>query len=215
MLLGFNKTKQLLEKYNLPRAKTILLTKEMPSKEEALEETAEQIGFPLVLKVSSTNIIHRTEKQLVKTNLKNQEEAKQAFSDLALKGKNEKGFEGILVQEQLQGIELFCGLKQDPTFGSILMFGLGGVFVEALNDIAFGICPLTFKEANGLILNLQGKKILQGFRNLPPVDLNKLANLLKSISLLGHENPQFKTIDFNPIIANGKNVKIADIKISL
>ncbi len=215
MLLGFNETKQLLEKYNLPMAKTILLTKDNPLKEETLEEMAEQIRFPIVLKVSSTNVLHRTEKNLLKTNIQNEKEAQQAFEEFIAKSKNDQGFEGILVQEQLQGIELFCGLKQDPAFGPVLMFGLGGIFVEALNDVAFGICPLALKEAKEMITCLKGKKILQGFRNSPKVDLNALALLLKQISLLGAENPQFKSVDFNPLMAQGKTIKIADFKSTL
>jgi len=202
----------LLIKYNLPVAKTILLAG-VNLIEGELEKATEQVGFPLVLKVFSTNVLHRTEKNLLKTNIQNEKEAQQAFSEFILKSKNDKGFEGILVQEQLQGLELFCGLKQDQVFGSIIMFGLGGIFVEALNDIAFGICPLTPKEAKEMITSLKGKKVLGGFRNQPKVDLNVLALLLRQISILGAKNPQIKEVDFNPIIAKGKTIKIADVKI--
>ncbi len=218
MLLGFQETKQLLEKYNLPMAKTILLTipntKITSLKEGGMKKAAEQIGFPLVLKVSSTNLLHRTEKNLVKTGIASQEQAKNEFLNLLSRAENNKGFEGILVQEQLQGVELFCGLKQDQAFGSIVMFGLGGIFVEVLDDITFGICPLTLKEAKEMITSLKGKKVLQGFRGLPPVDLNVLTDILVKISLLGAQNPQIKELDFNPIIANGKSLKIADFKLT-
>ncbi|MDP2951274.1 MAG: acetate--CoA ligase family protein [bacterium] len=222
MLLGFNETKQILEKYDLPMAKTILLTRSKTisnaqttslEEENKLKEATKQVGFPLVLKVFSTNVLHRTEKGLLKTNIQNEKEASQAFEEFIAKSKNDKGFEGILAQEQLKGIELFCGLKQDPTFGPVLMFGLGGIFVEALNDIAFGICPLTLKEAKEMITSLKGKKVLGGFRNQPKVDLNVLALLLRQISILGAKNPQIKELDFNPIIANAKSIKIADVKI--
>ncbi|OIO45329.1 carboxylate--amine ligase [bacterium (Candidatus Gribaldobacteria) CG23_combo_of_CG06-09_8_20_14_all_37_87_8] len=211
-MLSFKETNALLIKYNLPVAKTILLAG-VNLIEGELEKATEQVGFPLVLKVFSTNVLHRTEKNLLKTNIQNEKEAQQAFSEFILKSKNDKGFEGILVQEQLQGLELFCGLKQDQVFGSIIMFGLGGIFVEALNDIAFGICPLTPKEAKEMITSLKGKKVLGGFRNQPKVDLNVLALLLRQISILGAKNPQIKEVDFNPIIAKGKTIKIADVKI--
>ena len=211
-MLSFKETNALLIKYNLPVAKTILLAG-VNLIEGELEKATEQVGFPLVLKVFSTNVLHRTEKNLLKTNIQNEKEAQQAFSEFILKSKNDKGFEGILVQEQLQGLELFCGLKQDQVFGSIIMFGLGGIFVEALNDIAFGICPLTPKEAKEMFTSLKGKKVLGGFRNQPKVDLNVLALLLRQISILGAKNPQIKEVDFNPIIAKGKTIKIADVKI--
>lgn len=204
MILPFAATKNLLEKYRLPLAKTILI-----KDKQELFVAAKEIGFPLVLKVSSTDVLHRTEKGLLRTGVQNQTEAEKAFADL-----NDKDFEGILVQEQLKGLELFCGLKKDKVFGPVLMFGLGGIFVEALKDVAFGICPLSLKEAKEMISSLKGKDVLKGFRGMPSVDLNVLADILVKISLLAIKE-DFKTIDFNPLIAQGKDIKIVDIKINI
>jgi len=163
--------------------------------------------------VSSTNILHRTEKNLLKTNIQTQQEAEKAFAELISKSKNDKGFEGILIQKQLKGIELFCGLKQDQAFGPVIMFGLGGILVEVLKDIAYGICPLSLKEAKGLINSLKGKKVLQGYRGLPSVDLNVLAKILVNVSILAVKE-KFSTIDLNPLIASDKDINIVDIKIN-
>ena len=210
MILGFKETNALLIKYNLPTAKTILLAGANPIEGE-LEKATEQAGFPLVLKVVSKDVVHRTELGLVEKDIKNVSEVKEAFFRLAKKSEA-LSFEGILVQKQVEGVEFFCGLKRDKTFGPVLMFGLGGIFVEVLKDIAFGLCPLSLQEALALIENIKGKKILDGFRGMPAVDKNALADVLVKLSVLINENPQIMEADFNPIIVCGSDIFIVDAK---
>ena len=212
MIFSFKETKELLLKYSLPTAKTILLAGTKPIEGE-LEKATGQVGFPLVLKVVSKDIAHRTELGLVEKDIKNIGEAKEAFFRLSKKPEA-LSCEGILVQKQVKGIEFFCGLKRDKTFGPVLIFGLGGVFVEVLKDIIFGLCPLSQKEALDLIENIKGKKILDGFRGMPAVDKNALACLLVKLSVLISENPQIMEADFNPIIASCRDILIVDAKLT-
>ena len=199
----------MLLKYDLP-----VLETEIVLNEEQLLLAVEKIGFPLVLKVFSTSVLHRTEKGLLRTGLQNLAETKRAFEELLSASKNDQAFEGILVQKQVKGVELFCGLKQDKTFGHVLMFGLGGIFVEVLKDIVFGLCPLSQKEALDLISSIKGRKILDGFRGMPALDKNGLAEVLVKLSVLISENPQIKEADFNPIIVSGKDIFIVDAKMT-
>jgi len=205
MILDFEETKKLLRKYRIPFTKT----EKISSKKEALKK-ADQLGYPLVLKVFSPNIYHRTEKELVRNNLKEREELKRAF--LSLKKKTpEKGV--LLLEKKEEGIELMAGMKRDPVFGPVVIFGLGGVFVEILKDISFALSPLSRENAKKAIKNIKGYKILRGYRNNPPVDLNKLADFLIKVSKLAEENPKIKEIDFNPIFAKGGRIKAVDFKI--
>ncbi len=194
-----------MEKYKIPFSKTELLT----SEKEALKK-ADQLGYPLTLKVFSPNVYHRTEKELVRNNLKEKEEFKKAF--LSLKKKTPlKGV--LLLQKKEKGIELMAGMKRDPVFGPVIVFGLGGVFVEVLKDISFALSPLSRRDAKKAIKSIKGYRVLRGYRNNPPVNLNKLGDFLVKISKLAEENPEIKEIDFNPVFAQGERIKAVDFKL--
>ncbi|MEK7104055.1 MAG: acetate--CoA ligase family protein [Patescibacteria group bacterium] len=205
MLLDFEKTKELLKKYQIPLVESLII--------ENLEqgvEFANRVGFPVVLKLISSDILHKIDKGLVKLNVQNAQDVEIAFKELG--SLKEEGAE-FLLQKQVSGTELFFGMKRDKSFGPVVSFGLGGIFVEVLEDIAFGICPIEKEEAAEIIKSIKGRKILEGFRGQKGVDIDKLANILSSISKLAVENENIQEIDFNPAMASGSDIFIVDPKV--
>lgn len=202
MLLSFDKTKELLQKYDLP----LVESKRVSSAEEASE-----VGFPLVLKIFAPEVAHRTEQNLVQTDIENEEQLQSAFEKIQTRAQEIDSAQ-IVAQKQAEGIELVFGMKNDETFGPVLMFGLGGIFVEVLKDVSFGITPVSKQEAREMINGIKSVKVLKGFRNKPAVDLSQAADFLVKLSDLA-EQEQVEGIDFNPVFAQGKDFKIADPKI--
>ena len=188
------------------------------TEKEAIE-SAEEIGYPVVLKVVSPQIIHKSEAGGVKVNLKNCNEVKVAYKTIL---QNAKKFDpkaeisGILVQEMApQSTEVIIGAIKDPQFGQTLMFGLGGIFVELLKDVTFRIAPLTEQDATEMIEGVKAYPLLKGYRNNPPVDIRALTNLLMCTSKLVMTHPEIKEIDLNPIMAYEKGAKTVDARIIL
>ncbi|MCD6270454.1 acetate--CoA ligase family protein [bacterium] len=207
-LLSFKKTKQLLKKYKIGMVKT-----EIVDSKEKLLFAAKKLGFPLAIKISSPKIIHKTEKKLVITYIKNKNELLNGFYTLIKNSKGLDEIEGILVQKMATGTELICGAKKDDVFGPVIMFGLGGIFVEVLKDISFRIAPIKNSDAMDMIKEIKAYKILTGYRNHPAVNIKKVAEMLKNLSLLSLENKAIKAIDFNPVFADKNKVEVVDAKI--
>ena len=204
-LLSFKKTKQLFKKHNISIKGTGLFEK----KQDALIY-ANKIGFPVVLKVYSDKVIHKTEENAVITNIQNNKEFKESFTFLDQKFKDK---EGIIVQKQFKGRELVIGLNYDKTFGPVIMAGLGGIFVEVLNDVSFRLCPLKKRDAKEMLEELKGYRILQSFRGSKEVNLNKLQELLVNLSNFLLKEKNIHSVDFNPIFINEKEINIADFRI--
>jgi len=204
-LLSFKKTKQLFKKHNISIKGTGLFQE----KQDALNY-ANKIGFPVVLKVYSDKVIHKTEENAVITNIQNDKEFKKSFTFLDRKFKDK---EGIIVQKQFKGRELVIGLNYDKTFGPVIMVGLGGIFVEVLNDVSFRLCPLKKRDAKEMLEELKGYRILQSFRGSKEVNLNKLQELLVNLSNFLLKEKNIHSVDFNPIFINEKEINIADFRI--
>jgi len=207
MLLNFRKTTKLLKKYNIPIVKTEIID----SQKEAVL-FAKKNDFPVVLKVFSPEVLHRTEKGLVILNINNKEQLKESFNKI-LKKSDKLKQKNILIQKQGKGTQIICGMKRNVSFGPVLMFGLGGVFVEVLEDVSFGIAPLSKKEASQMIKRIKGYKILKGFRGYPKADLSKISQVLTNLSRLAQENEDIKSIDLNPVFVNKSKIEVADPKI--
>jgi len=182
MLLGFRETKKILRDYKIPFLKTQLVE----TKEEA-KRVAEKIGWPVVLKISSPEVLHRTEEGLLELELQNEKELEKAFDRILQRVKGRK-IEGILVQKMARGIEVVYGMKRDEVFGPVLMFGLGGIFVEILKDVSFGIAPLSKKEAREMIKTIKGYKILKGYRGGDLVNIGKMEEILVRLSKLSQDH---------------------------
>jgi acetyl-CoA synthetase (ADP-forming) len=209
-----------------PEAKAICLEYGLPvtkftvaKTEKEAGEFAEKIGFPVVLKIVSEDIIHKSDAGGVIVNLKTKEEVKAGYCRIlenAKKYKADARIAGVLVQEMApQATEVIIGSVKDPQFGQTLMFGLGGIFVELLKDVTFRVAPITEQEAAEMIVEVRAYPLLNGYRNTPPADVKMLVNLLLSASKLVMDHPEIKELDLNPVMAYEKGAKIVDARIIL
>ena len=185
--------KRFLADYGLP----VPPEKTVASLEAALA-AAEVIGYPVALKGSGEELLHKTELGLVKLGLKNDSELREAYDQLAAAGQGL--LKAMLVQQMVAGDrELVAGLVRDPQFGPSVMFGLGGIYTEALEDVAFRVAPLSRWDALQMMEEIRGRKILEAFRGMPPVDRKALADILITLGTIGLENPAIREIDINPL----------------
>jgi acetyl-CoA synthetase (ADP-forming) len=206
-ILSFEETRNLLMKYKLPFCRTEIFN----SKEKALV-FAKQIGFPVALKIHAQKIFHKSEIGGVKIDIKNDEEFIASWEEIEknIEGKN---IEGILVQEMVLGSEVAIGMKRDSQFGPVLMFGLGGIFIEIIKDVSLRIAPINISEATSMIKEIKGFKILDGARGKTKVDLVRIAEMLVNISNLSMREEKIQSIDFNPVMVTDKQALIADFRI--
>ena len=202
-------SKILLKTYGIPVTKEILAT-DM----DGLMEAAGKIGYPLVLKGSSTKIAHKTEKGLIKVDIRNKEEAREAFTEIM--GAMDVDDGAVLVQEMVKGQrELVVGLTRDPQFGPCVMFGLGGIFTEILKDISFRVAPLEKRDALEMMQDIKGHKILEAVRGMEAADLDRLAEILIAVGNIGLEHEAIKEIDMNPVILSGSRPIAVDALVVL
>ena len=207
---------EVLRAYGFPVPKSILATKD----KEAIQ-AAKKIGFPVVMKIASPQIIHKSDAGGVKVGLKNPQEVRTAFKEII---KNAKKYDkkaiikGVLVQEMVKGgKEIIIGSKLEPGFGPVVMFGMGGIYVEVLKDVTFRLAPITDKEADEMISSIKTNKLLQGVRGEKPSDLKKLSECIQKLSHLVSDFKEIKELDMNPVLVfeNGKGCKVVDVRIGL
>ena len=206
MILNFEDTKRLIESYNIKFCKT-----EFAKDKKGIIHAAKKIGFPVVLKIVSQKIVHKTDFGGVKLNLKNENELIEAYNEI-LKSISKRLIDGFLVQKMLEGVELIIGAKQDEQFGPIVLFGAGGIFVELIKDFSIRIAPINKNEAMKMIKEIKSYPILRGARKGIYVDIEKLAKIISSVSKLICEN-EIRELDLNPIIANGENIVVVDARV--
>lgn len=202
-------SKDFLKSYGIPVTREMLVR----SREDCLQ-AAQAIGYPLVLKACSPDLAHKTEKGLVKVDIRSEQEALLAFDDLAsrMEGKETP----ILVQEMIRGTrELVAGMTRDPQFGPCVMFGLGGIFTEILKDIAFRVAPLEKRDALDMTREIKAHKILEAVRGMPAADIDLLCNILVQVGEIGMENDSVQEIDINPLILSGARPVAVDALIVL
>ena len=184
---------------------------------EAAAAAAKKIGFPVVLKVSSPDIPHKTEANAVRLGIGSEADAAQAFDDIVAGAKlynNKARIEGVLVQEMVKGgVEAILGVTNDPLFGPAVMFGLGGIFAEVMKDVAFRLAPVTRTQAMEMIREIKGYPILAGARGKPPCDIDALADTIERLSALAVDlKDSLGELDINPLFVfpKGRGVKAAD-----
>ena len=201
--LSEHESKQFLAKFGIPVTREAIAS----SEKEALARASE-IGYPVVLKGSGEALRHKTDLNLIALNLGDEKSLRRAYRQLM---KNpEAEVKQVLVQEMITGArELMVGLFRDPQFGPCVMFGLGGILTEVLEDIAIRVAPLSRKDALEMLSEIRGKKILEAIRGKPRVDRDALADILMAISRIGNEHSQIGEIDINPIkLVNGKPIAV-------
>jgi acyl-CoA synthetase (NDP forming) len=179
-----------------------------------LKEAAREIGFPLVLKGNAPDITHKTEKDLIRLDIRNEAEAGQAFNEILerMNGSSKT----ILVQEMVKGKrEFLAGLTRDPQFGPCVMFGLGGIFTEILKDVSFRVAPFDRREALEMMAETKASKMLEAIRGMEAVDKNALGDILVRLGQIGLEQEKIKEIDINPLIIAGARPVAVDALIVL
>jgi acetate---CoA ligase (ADP-forming) subunit beta len=178
---------------------------------------ASEIGFPVVLKILSPDITHKSDAGGVKVNLKNSDEVAQAYGDIITSCKQkfpDASIEGVSVQSMARpGIEVIIGMTKDSQFGPVMMFGLGGVWVEILKDVSFGIVPLTRDDASRMIKDINGYLLLLGARGAEPASILALEDLLLKLSDFIAASPDIKEMDLNPVFAYKDGVMAVDARI--
>lgn len=196
-------SKRILAEYGIPTTREFLL-----EEFTAAEQAADQIGYPVVLKVCAAAAQHKTDQNLLELGINNALELKKAYDRLAPKARDLGG--GILVQEMVAGPrELVMGLNRDDQFGPCVMFGLGGIFTEALGDVSFRVAPLNQQDAREMTAEIQGSKILAGIRGMAPVRTDQLSRCLQQLGQIGLDHPAIREIDINPLIVrNGLPVAV-------
>ncbi|MFX1536905.1 MAG: acetate--CoA ligase family protein [Promethearchaeota archaeon] len=211
--LSVQESKKILSQANFPINPTGFGT----NLEEVLAE-AEKIGFPLVLKVSSQDIIHKSDIGGVVTGIKNIDNLKEEFKQMQLKISQKvpnAKIEGYIVEKMESGIELLIGSTIDPMFGPILAFGLGGIYVEVLKDVVFRLIPIEREDATEMLSEIKAAKILDGIRGQSPVDKKALVDLLIKTSDFIDHHPEIEELDLNPVFATEKGVSVVDARIIL
>jgi 4-hydroxybutyryl-CoA synthetase (ADP-forming) len=195
--------------------------KHLAQNEEECMKAVQEIGYPVVMKIASPEIVHKSDAGGVKIGLKNEDEIRQAFRTIisnAKKYKPDAKIDGILVQEMIKsGKETILGAKFDPILGPLIMFGLGGIYVEVLKDVVFRLAPLEEREATRMIESVKTINLLKGVRGEKPHDLGAIRESLQRLSQLITDFQEIEELDVNPLLVleDGKGVRAIDIRISL
>jgi len=206
--------KQVCVGYNIPTP--AFRVAHSPSEATSL---AEQVSFPVVLKIVSPDILHKTEAGGVIMSLNSKDQVEAAYKQIL---SNVRGYredarvEGVLVQHMApRGVEVIVGGLRDNQFGPAVLFGLGGIFVEVLKDASFRVAPMTDLDTRQMIREIRSYPILQGVRGQPPADEEAITGILQDTSRMLLENPEIQQIDLNPVMVYGKGATVVDARIVL
>ena len=190
--------------------------KSLPARDE--DEAAGKagtIGFPVTLKLSSPDVIHKTEASGIRVSLKDETDVRRAFREIVgtfASGNPGKRLDGVMVQEQGSGTEVIVGMLTDPQFGPVLMCGLGGIFVEAMNDVSFRLVPIERRDARDMLEELKGYAVLRNPRS-GSIDLTGIEDFLLRISTFLKDHPEVREMDLNPVFVSSRGVRICDARI--
>ena len=209
-------SKQVLAAWGIPTNRTLLAS----DSEEAIK-VARELHYPVVMKIASPDIIHKSDAKGVVVGINSELELSQAFNTMmnnAHAYKPTAKIIGVTIQEYVPPArEVIVGALQDPSFGATVMFGLGGVWVEVLKDISFRLAPLSAEDAREMVQEIKGYPVLAGLRGAPPADIDATVNLLQKVGQLAYEFPEISELDINPVFVfdAGKGVIAVDARIVL
>jgi 3-hydroxypropionyl-CoA synthetase (ADP-forming) len=176
------------------------------------------LGFPLVAKIVSRDIIHKTEAGGVVIGIKSPEEAERAFEEITRHARSHSpnaDFEGVLFEQKRKGVEVIAGATTDQQFGKAVLFGAGGILVELLHDVTFKLAPITTTDARNMLSEIQSQRLLSGFRGNKPPNRDAIVKILEAISRMVTENPEIAELDLNPIIADESEAVAVDARVVL
>ena len=205
-MLNLRDSLKLLEKYEIPVVETYFI-----DSEDAAVEMAKKIGYPLVMKIISDEITHKTDIGGVLTGLDTKEKVSEAFWQLS----KSKYFKEAALQRSCSGCEIFIGAKRDPVFGPAIMFGLGGVFVELLRDVSLRIIPAKRDDLHGMMKETKGYKLLAGYRGRKGVNIDAIIDVLESVSRLMMKEECVLELDLNPLFASEEGVVCVDARVGV
>lgn len=209
-----NESKTIMQTYKLPVTKFMVA-----ETEDAAVKAAEKIGYPVVLKILSPDVIHKSDVGGVLININNPDEVRSGYQAILanVRKHNAKAkIKGIFVEEFApKGVEVIIGALKDPQFGPALMFGLGGIFVEVLKDVSFRVAPITKFDAKEMIQEIKGYPILTGIRGQEASDISALESILIQVSKLVMDYPAINQLDLNPVFSYPKGAKCVDARIIL
>jgi 3-hydroxypropionyl-CoA synthetase (ADP-forming) len=205
-------SKEILSEYGIKVPHYALVT----NTDEAVQKSKE-IGFPLVAKIVSADILHKTDVGGVKVGLNSEDEVKKTFDDMFYRLKEKFDVKGVLLEKMVpNGVELIIGLQNDSQFGPSIMVGLGGIYTELIKDVSFRVLPITKNDALKMLTSLRGKDILRGFRGSKPINMDMLSEAIVSIGTLGVDMAgKYESIDFNPVVLYPDGYFVVDAKIIL
>jgi acyl-CoA synthetase (NDP forming) len=196
----------------------VIETRLAGSKAQAVAMSKE-VGFPVALKIVSPDIIHKSDSGGVKLGLANSAQVGRAYAEImsaARKNSPKASVKGVSVQKMARpGVEVIMGMSKDDQFGPVLMFGLGGVFVEVLKDVAFRIVPLVRRDASQMIREIKGFPLLEGYRGQEPANIAVLEDLLLKLSDFVDKTPEIRELDLNPIMAYSDGAAAVDARVIL
>jgi acetyl-CoA synthetase (ADP-forming) len=212
-ILTLEEAREIMELWGIPFNKSGFAVTE-----DEVVSLANEMGYPVVFKVVSPQVVHKTESGGVKLDIDSEDEARKAYREI-MKSVKEKvpdaEIEGISVDEMVKGTELIIGTTVDPQFGHMIMFGIGGIFVEIYEDVSFRLVPITPGDASDMLHEIKGKPLLDGARGRPKVDEKELVSILMKVSELVHEHPDIQEMDLNPLMATEKGVVAVDARMIL
>ena len=208
---GKNDVWELLKECQIP----VLPIVKASSMEEVIE-VSNSLGYPVVMKISSPDISHKSDVGGIILDINSEEEVKNAYRDMMdtvkLKVPDAR-IDGVMLQKMAEpGIEVIIGVKLDPQFGHVIMFGLGGIFVEIYRDVSFRVTPVNSEMARDMILEIKGSPILMGVRGRSSADINAIINVIVKLSEMLEKNPDIVELDINPLIVYEKNVVAVDAR---
>jgi 3-hydroxypropionyl-CoA synthetase (ADP-forming) len=205
-------SKEILSEYGIKVPQYALVT----SSDEAVKKSKE-IGFPLVAKIVSADILHKTDVGGVKVGLRSEDEVKKAFDDMYHRLKEKFDVKGVLLEKMVpNGIELIIGLQNDSQFGPSIMVGLGGIYTELFKDVSFRVLPIIKDDALKMLNSLRGRDILKGFRGSKAVNMDMISEAIVNIGTLGVDLAgKYESIDFNPVVVYPDGYFVVDAKIIL
>ncbi|MCJ7604771.1 MAG: acetate--CoA ligase family protein [Dehalococcoidales bacterium] len=180
---------------------------------------SKEMGYPVAMKIVSPDAIHKSDVGGVKLGIANATQAGKAYSDIVSSVKKQvpnANIEGVSVQKMAEpGVEIIIGMNQDPQFGPVLMFGLGGILVEVLKDVSFRLVPVTRLDAAEMVREIKGNALLHGYRGQKPVNIPALEKLIVKVSDFIEKNPDIEELDLSPLIATASGIIAVDARIVL
>ena len=212
-ILNYEESRKIMELAGIPLNK-MKFAKDI---EESILK-AEEVGYPVVLKVISEDVIHKSDSGGVKVGINSEEELIGSYTEMmesVLSFYPNAKIEGVSIEEMVSGVELLIGTNTDEQFGKMIAFGIGGVFVEVYKDVSFRLIPVSLKDVQNMIDEIEGKIMFDGFRGMPKVNIDELTTLILNVSKLVETYPIILEMDLNPVVATRDGLKAIDARIIL